>query len=126
MALLLILLFPAILIFLLYYELIWKRFESKKGKSLVGITSDFIFSDDKSGEEPEKHVAVASSPWSDWKYRLMVELHRKNQLKPEEAARAVGVSLAKAEAYLDKLESEGKVQQIGDSERGIFYKVLTD
>ena len=126
MALLFILLLPAVLIFLLYYELIWKRFERKKGKSLVGITSDFIFSDDKSDSEPEKHVAVASSPWNDWKYRLMVELHRRNQINPEQAARSIGISLRKAEQYLDKLESEGKVQQAGDSERGIFYKVVTD
>ena len=54
----------------------------------------------------------------------MVELHRRNQIKAEEAANVLGVSLAKAEAYLDKLEGEGKVQQAGDSKRGIFYKVI--
>ncbi len=126
MALLLILLLPAVLIFALYYELIWKRFEREKRRGLVGMTSDFIFKNDESRDEPEKHVAVASGPWSDWKYRLMVELHRKNQIKPEEAAQSIGISLRKAEAYLDKLESEGKVQQAGDSERGIFYKVVID
>ena len=112
MALLLILLFPAVLIFFMYYELIWKRFERKNGRSLVGMTGDFIFKDDKSGDVPEEHVASASSPWGDWKYRLMVELHRRNQIKAEEAANVLGVSLAKAEAYLDKLEGDGKVFRI--------------
>jgi len=125
MALLLILLLPAVLIFLLYYELIWKRFEREKRRSLVGMTGDFIFKDDKSGEEPEKRVASVASPWTDWKYRLMVEMHRKNQIKPEDAAHAAGVSLAKAEAYLDKLESEGKIEVAGDSQRGIFYRVVS-
>lgn len=126
MALLLILLFPAVLIFFMYYELIWKRFERKNGKSLVGMTSDFIFKDDNSQVAPEKRVASVKSPWADWKYRLMVELHRKNQLKAEEAANIAGVSLAKAEAYLDKLEGEGKVQQAGDSGRGISYRVINE
>lgn len=125
MALLFILLLPIALIFLLYYELIWKRYEQEKGKGLVGMTGDFIFrDDDKNGEEPEKHVALAESPWGDWKYRLMVEMHRKGQLKPEDAANIAGVSIAKAETYLDQLEGEGKVQQAGDSERGIFYRVV--
>lgn len=124
MALLLLLLFPAVLIFFMYYELIWKRFERKNGRSLVGMTSDFIFKDDKSQETPEERVAATYTPWADWKYRMMVELHRRSQLKAEEAANITGVSLAKAEAYLDKLEGEGKVQQIGDSKRGIFYRVV--
>jgi len=125
MALFLILLLPIVLIFLLYYELIWKRYEREKERGLVGMTSDFIFKDgDKNDADPEKHVASAGDPWGDWKYRLMVEMHRKRQLGPEEAANITGVSIAKAEMYLDQLEGEGKVQQAGDSERGIFYKVV--
>ena len=62
------------------------------------------------------------NPWDDWKYRLLVEVHRRGQLSAEEASQIVGASLLKVEKHLDRLEGEGKVHQIGDSQRGIYYR----
>ena len=119
MALLLLILLAGTLIFLVYYELLWKRIERERGRSLVGVAGDFLFRD-----KPQV-VPASSSAWDDWKYRLTTELHRREQINPEEAARAVGVSTQDAERYLDELESEGKVQQAGDAERGVFYKITS-
>jgi len=102
MALLLLILLASTLLFLLYYELLWKKGERERGRSLVGVAGDFLFRD-----KPQAAL-VSSSAWDDWKYRLTAELHRREQLNPEEAARAVGVSTQEAERYLDELEGEGK------------------
>lgn len=119
MALLLLILLAGTLIFLAYYEFLWKKVERERGKSLVGVAGDFLFRDTPRG------APASSSAWDDWKYRLTAELHRREQINPEEAARAVGVSTQEAEQYLDELESEGKVQQAGDAERGVVYRVTS-
>lgn len=119
MALLLLILLAGTLIFLLYYELIWKKFERERGRSLVGMAGDFLF---QANPTP---ASSTKSSWDDWRYRLIAELHRREQLNPEEAARIVGVSRTDVAQYLDELESEGKVQQAGDAERGVFYKVVS-
>jgi hypothetical protein len=118
MALLLLLLLAGIVIFLFYYELLWKKFERVKGQSLVWSAKDFLFG-------PNAQPALTQSPRQDWKYRTLVELHRKNQLYPKEAATLAGVSLQDMERYFDELESQGKVQSAGDAERGIFYRPIS-
>ncbi len=102
MALLLLIALVITAIFLFYYEFIWKKAERARGQPVL-----------------------ASSPWQDWKYRTLVELHRKNRLYPEEAAKLAGVSSQDMERYFDELESQGKIQSAGDAERGIFYKPLS-
>lgn len=62
--------------------------------------------------------------WKDWKYRLWVELNRKPNLTTEDAIKISGVSQKRVEKYFDKLEADGRIQQQGDSERGISYKVM--
>jgi hypothetical protein len=119
MALLLLILLAGTVLFLLYYELLWKRSERESGRSLVAAAGDFLFRDKL------QMAPVASTAWDDWKYRLTAELHRREQINPQEAARVVGVSAQEAEQYLDELESEGKVQQAGDAERGIVYRVIS-
>lgn len=127
MALLLLILLATSLIFLFYYELLGKKFERERGKGLLGIAADLAF---KEGAVPSCAVKAEApknqDPWSDWKYRLLVELHRRGQIKPEEGAQIAGVSAREVEKYLDKLEEKGKVQSAGDSERGIFYRVVSE
>ncbi len=130
MALLLLLLLGVAFIFLFYYELIWKKFERERGKGLIGMAADLAFQDD-AAPAPAGFVATAQNaksqnPWADWKYRLMVELHRRGQIKPEEGAQIVGVSAQEVERYLDKLAEKGKVQSAGDSERGLFYRIVNE
>jgi predicted Rossmann fold nucleotide-binding protein DprA/Smf involved in DNA uptake len=123
MALLLLILLAGALIFLLYYELLWRGIERKRGKNLVELTRDFIFSD----QVPQyQGVMSKNNPWSDKKYRIVVEMHRRGQLKLEDLARHIGISAKEAEQCLDELESEGKVQQAGDAERGVFYRVTNE
>lgn len=127
MALLLLILLLTIGVFLFYYELVWKKFEKEQGKSLVELAADFAFSDKlvEVSLAKEKEGA-ANNPWDDWKYRLMVELHRRGQMNPKEGAELVGVSLKEVENYFDALDAEGKVQSAGDSERGVFYRIVSE
>ena len=119
MALLLLILLTATLIFLFYYELLWKKIERERGQSFVGAARDFLFGDNS------QFVPASSSAWDDWKYRLTIELHRREQLNLQDAAQIVGVSTQDVEQYFDELEGEGKVSQCGDAERGVFYKIVT-
>lgn len=127
MALLLLLLFIGTLIILFYYELRWKSFEREKEKNLVVMAKEFLFSNIvKIDEEAQNAAAGSDSSWGDWRYRMRAELYRREELRTEEAAKIVGVTVAQAEEYLDQLEEEGKVLQAGDAERGIFYRVVSD
>ena len=110
---------------MLYYELLWKGLERKRGKNLVELTRDFIFKD----QAPQYHyqgVASESNPWNNKKYRVVVEMHRRGQLKLEDIAQSLGISTKEVEQCLDELESEGKVQQAGDAERGVFYRATNE
>ena len=114
MALLLLMALAATCIFVFYYELVWKKFEREKGRSLVWVARDLLFG---GNAQP----VLTSSPWQNWQYRTLVELHRRNRLYPEEAAKLAGVSAQDIERYFDELEFQGKIQSAGDAERGIFY-----
>lgn len=118
MALLLLILLIATFVFLFYYELLWKKVERERGQSFVGVARDFFFGDNLQA------VSASSNAWDDWKYRLTTELHRREQLNLKDASQIVGVSTQDVEQYFDELESEGKIQQSGDAERGIFYKIV--
>jgi len=129
MALLLLILLSSTLIFVFYYELVWKKFERERGKGLLGMAADLAFKDNLApvpvAITADKKIST-QNPWEDWKYRLMVELHRRGQIKPEEGAQIVGVSVSEIEKYLDKLEERGKIRSAGDSERGIFYRIVEE
>ena len=119
MALLLLILLAVTLVFLFYYEVLWKKFERERGRSLFGFAGDFLFRD-----RGFSAVPASSSSWDDWRYHLRAELHRRDQIKVDEVAKLVGAQTNDVEKYLDELETEGKVQQVGDSERGVFYKAI--
>ena len=119
MTLLLLILLTSILVFLFYYEFLWKKMEQKRGKGLLSMARDFMF------KENEVATGAVSSNWSDWRYRLIVELHRRGQLDAKQGSEIVGISQEMVEEYLDNLESDGKIQQAGDAERGIYYKPAT-
>lgn len=116
MTLLLLILLFSVLVFFFYYEFLWKKVEKKHGKSLVSMAHEFFLKD----KEPAA-IAVSSN-WDDWRYRLSVELHRSDQLDAKRASEILNVPQDTVERYLDQLESEGRVQQVGDAERGIYYK----
>lgn len=126
MALLLIVLFIVITAFLTYYELVLKERGFGRGASSSFMPKRYLWN--KSGgsmNKPRATQAASENNWGNWKYRLLVELHRRENLKPDEASNIVGVTQDKIEKYLDSLEGEGKVQQIGDAERGISYKIVS-
>lgn len=125
MALFLIVLFIVITAFLTYYELVLKERGFGRGAGSSFMPKRYLWN--RSGgsmNKPKATLAASGNNWGNWKYRLLVELHRRENLKPEEASSIVGVAQGKIEKYLDSLEGEGKVQQIGDAERGIAYKVV--
>jgi Fic family protein len=128
MTLLLLSLFVGTLIFLVYYEFIWKKVEQARGKNLVSMARDFFAESYKlsSDEKSSTLASVAGTNWGDWKYRLLVELHRRQRISAKEASGIVEVPEDRVEKYLDSLESEGKIQQIGDAKRGLFYKIVNE
>jgi type IV secretory pathway TraG/TraD family ATPase VirD4 len=130
MAILLLGLFFITLVFLFYYELLWKNFEKEKKKNLLSIAGEYAFADTAvtTGRRKKrgKYKKRDKTPWGDWRYRVLVELHRRGQINPQEGAEITGVSTRKIEDYLDELEGEGKVQSAGDSKRGIFYRIVSE
>jgi len=128
MILLFLILLISALVFLFYYEFIWKKVEQDRGKSLVAMARDFFAETYRLPAVVGARTASSGSEanWDDWKYRLQVELHRRERLSAQEAAKVVGISEERAGKYLDVLEGEGKIRQVGDSERGIFYKPIDE
>lgn len=57
------------------------------------------------------------------KDRAMAFLQEKNQASNEEIREHLGVSRRTVVRYLDALEREGKVEQVGDIGRGVIYRL---
>ena len=59
------------------------------------------------------------------KERALAFLQEKKEVSNEEIREHLGVSRRTVVRYLDALEQEGKVEQIGDIGRGVIYRVKT-
>ena len=57
------------------------------------------------------------------KEKALVFLREKNQASNEEIREHLGVSRRTVVRYLDALEREGKVEQVGDIGRGVTYRL---
>lgn len=55
--------------------------------------------------------------------RLTEFLMDKNKINNDQVERFLRVSNATAERYLNELEREGKLEQVGKKGRGVYYKV---
>ena len=129
MTLFFLILLISLLILLFYYEFTWKKVERNLGKSFIFVAGAFLFGSNVKARSVEARPAsreATETNWGDWKYRVLVEFHRREQLNAQSAAILVGVSQDKVERYFDKLEGKGKIQQMGDAKRGIYYKVVSE
>ena len=59
------------------------------------------------------------------KGQILAEMKKKEKITNEEVVTLLGVSPATAVRYMDELESEGKVQQMGSTGRNVFYSLNT-
>ncbi|HXK41090.1 MAG TPA: SelB C-terminal domain-containing protein [Candidatus Paceibacterota bacterium] len=57
------------------------------------------------------------------KERAVVLLREKGELSNSEIREALGVSRRSAARYLDELEAEGKVEQVGNIGRSVVYRL---
>ena len=56
--------------------------------------------------------------------KVLMEVKAKGGITNDEVQVLLGVSDATAERYLEKLEKEGKIAQVGESGRTVSYKAL--
>jgi predicted HTH transcriptional regulator len=63
----------------------------------------------------EREAAVA---------RILAEMHKRGTMTNHEVRKMLGVSDSAAERYLQELESDGKIQQIGTTGQSVSYKAL--
>ena len=60
------------------------------------------------------------------KQGILNELEKLNKIKTNQVADFLEVSRATAFRYLEELEQEGKIEQIGTTGRGVEYKLKTE
>jgi len=80
-------------------------------------------------EDARKNKTGVSNPKESAKNTIMEILNSKAASEGEEkritnndVEKAIGVSDATATRYLDELEEEGKIEQVGKSGRHVYYK----
>lgn len=55
--------------------------------------------------------------------KILGPLKEKGEISNDDVQKALGVSDATATRYLERLEKEGKIVQIGKEGRGVIYKL---
>lgn len=58
------------------------------------------------------------------KGKILEMLKDKNKITNNDVEKMLGVSDATATRYLDELEKEGKIRQVGRRGRGVFYEII--
>jgi len=56
------------------------------------------------------------------KQKIMDFVRQNGRVDNDDVERNLGVANATAERYLDELEKEGRLRQIGDKGKGVFYE----
>jgi len=57
----------------------------------------------------------------EYKVKILEELNKSGRIANDQAQKLLGVSDASAERYLQELEQEGKIKQVGKDERDTYY-----
>ncbi len=58
------------------------------------------------------------------KEKIMRFLQEKDEIRNNDVEQLLGVQDAMATRYLDELEKEGKIKQVGEEGRGVYYKLV--
>ena len=76
-------------------------------------------------EENEKSLLINKQPEEKRKHlgKILEVLEAQSQITNNEVEKICGVSNATAERYLDELEKEGKIKQVGKTGRDVFYEI---
>lgn len=94
----------AIIILVVYYELRLKR--AKKEKTSLGKAREVL----KARAEERKR-------------RILEEVKERGRVTNNQVQKLLGVSDATATNYLDSLEKEGLIEQVGGAKRDTYYKI---
>ncbi|MDP3996105.1 MAG: FaeA/PapI family transcriptional regulator [bacterium] len=82
---------------------------------------DDTASEISAGKAAPLHKATAGK--EDRKERIMRLFSEKSEIQNDDVEKLLGVSDATATNYLSELEAEGKVEQVGERGRGVFYTI---
>ena len=94
--------FFAILFWIIFF-LIQKRFEERKGIEKI------VYRDINKQQKTEG------------KEKILKELQDKDKITNNDVEKLLGISDASATNYLQELENEGKIKQIGETGSGVYY-----
>lgn len=86
----------------------------------IGVILGFIFTRSK-----KRNLISEQGEEKEWNKRKIMELlHTKHSVTNNDVENFLGVSDASATRYLDELEKEGKLRQVGEVGRGVQYERL--
>lgn len=96
---------------------------------LVGIWLGYTLAKRKAGKSsPQTPLLIeeATEEKENNKNRVLVILGNKGQITNNDVEEALSVSDATASRYLTELEEEGKIRQVGNTGRGVYYVPADD
>lgn len=99
--------------------LFWRNWKSKKEAEVVGRERDEYAS---FGEGISLYQQKVADKKLEYKNKILDLLKESGRVSNKDVTNRLGVSETTAERYLDELEKEGKIKQIGKTGRNVFYK----
>jgi len=69
----------------------------------------------------KKRMPALPVPKEEGKKMILEQLEKKGRIANDEVQRLLNTSDASATRYLDELEKEGKVKQVGDTGHAVYY-----
>lgn len=71
-----------------------------------------------------KKVPLPTSPKTKRKQRILELLETQQQIQNNDVESLLGVADSTATRYLQELENEGKIKQVGSTGRSVFYEKI--
>jgi predicted HTH transcriptional regulator len=109
----------AILVALAFGFFLGRSFGKKKDDTPTFSDPDFA----EEAAEKGRHTIEARTEKR--KSRILAQAQSKGQITNDDVEELFCISDATARNYLNELEVEGKLTQVGDTGRGVYYKPVT-
>lgn len=85
---------------------------------------DDMVDDDVAGNKAPGLIESQAKEKEENKRRILGILETQSQLTNNHVEQLLGVSDATATRYLEELEKEGHIRQVGDTGRGVYYEKI--
>ena len=90
---------------------------------LIVLAFLFVFYSSKEKQGWELSQEARKKKKEENKNKILKELQNKDKISNDEVQKLLGVSDATATRYLEELEKEGKIHQIGGTQKDTFYQM---